>query len=209
MPHFFRLLHFRILILFLSASLPSLAQDDLLNEVMNQQDSAVELLPKKMLFTQRIFWGEHGLMRSVSPLTNINREKELKLRRGMLVTHQVLGFATLGGMVAQGIVGTKLYNQGGRNLKELHEGLAVAVNLTYSTTAVMSLFTPPPLINRDKKISAIRVHKWLAAVHLTGMVATNVLAGLAEDNAKLRPYHRAAAFATFASFGAAVIAIKF
>ena len=202
-------LRFSVIVVLLAFSMTTIAQDDLLNEVMNQQDSAVDLLPKKMLFTQRIFWGEHGLMRSVSPLTNINREKELKLRRGMLVTHQVLGFATLGGMVAQGIVGTKLYNQGGRKLNELHEGLAVAVNLTYSTTAVMSLFTPPPLINRDKKISAIRVHKWLAAVHLTGMVATNVLSGLMEDNPNLRPYHRAAAFATFASFGAAVIAIKF
>jgi len=209
MTNIYRLLRFSILIFLLTVSMQSFSQDDLLNEVMNQQDSAVELLPKKMLFTQRIFWGEHGLMRSVSPLTNVNREKELKLRRGMLVTHQVLGFATLGGMVAQGIVGAKLYNQGGRNLKDLHEGLAVAVNLTYSTTAVMSLFTPPPLINRDKKISAIRVHKWLAAVHLTGMVATNVLSGLMEHNPNLRPYHRAAAYATFASFGAAVIAIKF
>jgi hypothetical protein len=73
----------------------------------------------------------------------------------------------------------------------------------------MSLFTPPPLINRDKKASSIRIHKWLAIVHMTGMIATNILAGMTEDNYKLKPYHRAAAYATFASYGAAVVAIKF
>ena len=185
----------------------SQSQDDLLKDVMQQQDSAVELLPKKMLLTQRIFWGEHGLMRPISPLTNVNREKELKLRRGMLVAHQVLGFATLGGMIGQGIVGAKLYKATGQNynnLKDIHEGLAAAVNITYSTTAFMSLFTPPPLINRDKKLSSIRIHKWLAIIHMSGMIATNLLAE--SGNKQL---HRAAAYTTFASFGAAVIAIKF
>jgi hypothetical protein len=185
----------------------SQSQDDLLKDVMQQQDSAVELLPKKMLLTQRIFWGEHGLMRPISPLTNVNREKELKLRRGMLVAHQVLGFATLGGMIGQGIVGAKLYNatgQNAKNLKDIHEGLAAAVNITYSTTAFMSLFTPPPLINRDKKLSSIRLHKWLAIIHMSGMIATNILAESGN-----RQLHRAAAYTTFASFGAAVIAIKF
>jgi len=188
-------------------SLTSQGQDDLLKDLIQQQDSALELLPKKMLLTQRLLWGEHGLMRPIYPLTNVNREKELRLRRGMLIAHQILGFATLGGMVGQGIVGAKLYNASGQNyrdLKDLHEGLAAAVNITYSTTAFMSLFTPPPLINRDKKLSSIRIHKWLALIHMSGMIATNLLAE--SGNKKL---HRAAAYTTFASFGAAVIAIKF
>jgi hypothetical protein len=197
-----------LLSIFLTCSFfVSQSQDDLLKDVMQQQDSAVELLPKKMLLTQRIFWGQHGLMRPISPLTNVNRQKELKLRRSMLVAHQVLGFATLGGMIGQGIVGAKLYNATGqnyRNLKDIHEGLGAAVNITYSTTAFMSLFTPPPLINRDKKLSSIRLHKWLAVIHMSGMIATNLLAE--SGNKQL---HRAAAYTTFASFGAAVIAIKF
>jgi hypothetical protein len=199
-------------VLFSVFSLQLVAQDELLKDLMQTQDTTTSLLPKKMLFTQRIFWGEHGLLRGASPLNAVNREKELKLRRGMLVTHQVLGFATLGGMIGQGIVGSRLYNAKGnnyKNLKDIHEGLGVAVNFTYSTTAIMSLFTPPPLINRDKKASSIRIHKWLAIVHMTGMIATNILAGMTEDNYKLKPYHRAAAYATFASYGAAVIAIKF
>jgi len=204
---------FTVLLSILSFQL--FAQDDMLNDLMKTQDTSTSLLPNKMLFTQRIFWGEHGLIRGVYPLTPINREKELKLRRGMLVTHQVLGFVTLGGMVAQGVVGAKLYNASGSNygnLKDIHEGLGAAVNLTYSTTAFMSLFTPPPLINRDRKISSIRIHKWLAVVHMSGMIATNVLAGMIQDSPnrnQLRSLHRAAACTTFASFGAAVIAIKF
>jgi hypothetical protein len=205
-------MRFFFFLLFSMCTFQLTAQDDLLKDLMQTQDTTTSLLPKKMLFTQRIFWGEHGLLRGVSPLTVSNREKELKLRRGMLVTHQVLGFATLGGMIGQGIVGSRLYNAKGdrySNLKDIHEGLGVAVNFTYSTTAIMSLFTPPPLINRDKKASSIRIHKWLAVLHLSGMIATNVLAGMIEDHPNLKPYHRAAAYTTFASYGAAVIAIKF
>ena len=185
------------------------SQDDLLNDLMKTQDTTTSLLPKKMLLTQRVFWGEKGLLRPIAPLNAVNREKELKLRRGMLVTHQILGFATLGGMIGQGIVGSQLYKQGNRNLKDIHEGLGAAVNITYSTTAFMSLFTPPPLINRDKKLSSIRIHKWLSLVHMSGMIATNILADKAGDSQKMKNLHRTAAYVTFASFGAAVIAIKF
>ena len=53
-----------------------------------------------------------------------------------------------------------------------------------------------------------RLHKWLAVVHMGGMIATNVLAEKANDP-KIKPIHRAAAFATFASYAAAIITIKF
>lgn len=196
-------------ILFSLATLQLFSQDDLLNDLMKTQDTSTSLLPKKMLLTQRVFWGEKGLLRPISPLNATNREKELKLRRGMLVTHQILGFATLGGMIGQGIVGSQLYKQGNRNIRDLHEGLGAAVNITYSTTAFMSLFTPPPLINRDKKLSSIRIHKWLSLVHMSGMIATNILADKAGDSQRMKNLHRTAAYVTFASFGAAVIAIKF
>ena len=185
------------------------SQDDLLNDLMKTQDTTTSLLPKKMLLTQRVFWGEKGLLRPIAPLNAVNREKELKLRRRMLVTHQILGFATLGGMIGQGIVGSQLYKQYKPNLKDFHEGLGAAVNITYSTTAFISLFTPPPLINRDKKLSSIRIHKWLSLVHMSGMIATNILADKAGDSQKMKTLHRTAAYVTFASFGAAVIAIKF
>jgi hypothetical protein len=43
---------------------------------------------------------------------------------------------------------------------------------------------------------------------MSSMIATNILAGKAGDP-KIKPYHRAAAYTAFASYAAAVIAIKF
>ena len=129
------------------------AQTDSLDLLLQLgSEDPVELVPKRMIFTQKVLWGEKGLMRTlkIAPLTTQGRETELKIRRGMLVTHQVLGFATLAGMVAQGIVGAKLYD-GDYKIKDLHEGLGTAVNITYFTTAGLSLFTPPPLISRQVK----------------------------------------------------------
>ena len=85
---------------------------DLLGEMNQAAPEKAKLLPDKIIFTQRIFWGEKGLMRNFNAfeLTPEKRMAELKVRRTMLVTHQVLGMLTLGGMVAQGIVGAKLYN---------------------------------------------------------------------------------------------------
>ena len=59
-------------------------------------DESIEeppLLPERMVFTKRIFWGEKGIFRAtgVAPLNMEQRQKELKVRRVMLTTHQVLG----------------------------------------------------------------------------------------------------------------------
>lgn len=185
--------------------------DSLLMELESGTQQEVELLPKHMIFTQRIFWGKKGLLRltKIAPLTEKGRTKELKIRRTMLVSHQILGYATLGGMVAQGVVGAMLYN-GKYNLRPLHEGLGVGVNAAYFTTAGLSLLAPPPLMNRrSKKMSSIKMHKILATIHLSSMIITNVLAGQLEDHYKLRPYHRAAAYTAFGSFALAMVVMKF
>jgi hypothetical protein len=187
------------------------AQTDSLDLLLQLgSEEPVKLIPKRMIFTQRMLWGEKGLMRTlkIAPLTDHGRETELKIRRGMLVTHQVLGFATLAGMVAQGIVGAKLYS-GDYKIKDLHEGLGTAVNITYFTTAGLSLFTPPPLISRQVKgLNGIKMHKTLAVVHLSAMIATNLLADRAGD-IKIKPLHRAAAFTAFGSFFGAMLVMKF
>ena len=126
----------------------------------------------------------------------------------MLKLHQIGGFVTLGGMVAQGIVGSQLY-KGDYKVKDIHENLGMAVNLTYGFTAINALFSPPSAFQRDKKITSIRLHKWLAVLHLSGMIATNILASQVEHNASLKPYHRAAAYVSFASLATALIVIKF
>jgi len=184
--------------------------NDLLNEIENAESVTQELLPESMIFTQRMLWGKNGLMRHFDAfkLTPENRIAELKVRRVMLVSHQILGFATLGGMIAQGIVGAKLY-QGDGNLKDAHEALATGVNIAYFTTAGLSLFTPPKMLADKEGYSSIKVHMGLAIVHLTSMIATNVLAGQLETNENLRPYHRATAFTAFGTYAAAMIIIKF
>ncbi|MEI6948550.1 hypothetical protein V9K67_15255 [Paraflavisolibacter sp. H34] len=191
-------------------SAQSFAQADTLLQSLQSDTSREALLPQKMLFTQRAFWGERGLYRKLgwAPLTPQGREKELRLRRTMLTLHQVLGFITAAEMAAQGVVGYKLY-KGNEKMLETHEALAGGIITTYTLTALMSLTAPPPLINRDKGVTSIRLHKWLAIAHLTGMVVTNVLAGKIEDNPDLKPYHRAAALGTFGTFTAAIVVIKF
>jgi len=137
-------------LLFLAMSQFASAQNDLLAELQDKADSSVQLLPPRMLISQRILWGEKGLMRPIIQLNTANREKELKVRRAMLVAHQVLGFITLGGMAGQAYTGSQLY-KGNYGIKDVHENLATAVNITYGATAAMSFFAPPPLLNRDKK----------------------------------------------------------
>ncbi len=126
----------------------------------------------------------------------------------MLVAHQVMGFVTLGTMIAKGIAGSRLYN-GSDNLKDTHETLAAGVNATYFTTLSLSLFAPPKMVNERKGCSSIKLHKILAITHQSGMIATNILAGKLESNPGLRSHHRAAAFTTFGAFAAAIMVIKF
>lgn len=121
----------------------------------------------------------------------------------MLVTHQVLGYITLGSMIAQGIIGGKLYN-GDTGLKSTHETMAGIVNFSYFSGAALSLFAPPPLTNNTSKgLSSARAHKWLATIHLSAMVATNYFAE------KDRVTHRLAAYTAFASFATAALILTF
>jgi len=194
-------------------SAPGNSAEDLLAGLTDSTETQ-SLLPPKMLFTQRAFWGPKGLLRvlNVAPLTAESRTKELNVRRTMLVTHQIGGFVTLAGFVAQGLLGAKLYNAQGESYtttKRWHERTATFINYSYGTTLALSLFTPPPIIGSKRGFSTIKLHKYLAIVHLTGMIATNVLAGKIQENFQLKPYHRAAAYTTFVTYAASVIALKF
>lgn len=193
-----------------NAQVDTLQTNNLLNDLTSTSTDSVKLLPDHFLFTQKLLWGQKGLMRNFNyfKLSPEEREKELKIRRTMLTTHQILGFATLGGMVAQGIIGEKLYN-GNIGLKGTHEALAAGVNFGYFTTASLALFAPPKMLDERKGYSSIKVHKALAIIHLSGMIATNILASQLESHPNLRPYHRAAAFTAFGAFAASMIIIKF
>ena len=192
---------------------PLAAQSDsLLQQLIsaNTLDSSLIQPPSKMLFTQRALWGNNGILKNRYSGNDLvaNRKTDLKIRRTMLQLHQIGGFVTIGGMLAQGIIGSQLY-KGDYKVKDLHENVGMAVNLTYGFTALNGLFAPPSAFSRDKKITSIRLHKWLAVLHLSGMIATNILGTQIENNVSLKPYHRAAAYVSFASLATALVVIKF
>ena len=199
-----------------SDTLPTNASaDDLLGSLTDSLP-ATPLLPDHILISQRLFWGKKGLLRitNAAPLTVEGRAKELKVRRTMLKLHQIGGFVTLAGFVAQGIIGAKLYSSQGSDyvrLRNLHQDMATAINISYGATALLSLTAPPPAVSGRRGFSTIRLHKYLAVVHLAGMVATNILAHQIRirNDDSLKPYHRAAAYTTFGAFAASIIVLKF
>lgn len=185
-------------------------QDSLLLLLEKEQDTTVSLLPKRMMFTQSLLWGKKGLLRitGLAPLTEKSRTRELKLRRRMLILHQVLGYVTLGGMIGQGIVGSQLY-KGNFDMLNAHKVLGTGLTISYFTTASLSLFSPPPMLYRAKeRRNTIKWHKRLAFLHMTGMITTLLLADRASDS-RYKPYHRAAAFTAFGAFAASMIVITF
>lgn len=188
--------------------------DSLLLE-LNETEKEEDLLPEKMLLTQRILWGEKGLYRKVGIAPSIinaeTRQRELKVRRTMLKIHQTLGIATASAMLVQGILGSRLYNPEtySPNLENWHKGMATGINIGYATTALMSFTSPPGAIYR-KRFDNIKLHRTLAYVHLTGMVTTNVLAHRMDNNYPVnKKLHRNVALGTFGAYTLAMVSIKF
>ena len=199
------------LIIIFVASLWIQAQDfsDEFENLINQEKPS--LLPEKMLITQRLLWGERGLFRKtgISNLNIENREKELIIREKMLKAHQIIGYITFAGMIYQGILGGKLYN-GDYSVYETHKTLGKVVSAAYFTGAGLSLFTPPPLVNRKKEgLSNIRLHKILANIHVPAMIVTNIYADKQHGNKSYKEIHKASAYTAVASYTLAMLTIIF
>ena len=197
-----------LLLVFVITSQLSFGQDDLFGLIDSSEYSEFELaddlLPERMLFTQKLLWGEKGLMRKtgLSPLNRKQRVKELKWRKSMLTVHQALGYVTLAGMITQGVIGGKLYN-GNYNLKDTHEALGNFVTATYFTGAALSLFSTPPLLSARKEgLSGARAHKWLATVHLSAMIAT------LHYKERDKSLHRASAYTAVGAFATATLVLR-
>lgn len=196
---------FFYLVFFSIISIYSQTDDMLISEFSFKDKENENILPKKMIFTQRLVWGKKGLFRTsgISKLNSKNRQKEIKLRRKMLNFHQFVGYLTLAGMLAQGYIGGKLYN-GDNSLYNLHKNMGKAVTISYFTGAGLSLFAPPPLVNKKVKgFSSIKAHKFLASIHFSAMVATNLLAD------KNKKQHKIAAYTAFTSYAMAILVFKF
>ena len=169
------------------------------------------LLPEKMLITQRILWGEKGLFRKtgIAKLSIENREKEHIVREKMLKAHQIIGYITFAGMIYQGILGGKMYN-GDYSVYNTHKTLGKVVSASYFTGAGLSLFAPPPLVNRKKEgLNNIRLHKILANVHVPAMIVTNIYADKQHGNRSHKEIHKASAYTAVASYTLAMFTIIF
>jgi len=169
------------------------------------------LLPEKMIISQRILWGEKGLLRKtgIVKLSLENREKELVLRERMLKAHQIIGYLTFAGMIYQGILGGKLYN-GDYSVYDTHKKLGNIVTASYFTGAALSLFSPPPLVNRKREgLNNIRLHKILANVHVPAMVITNIYADKQYEKKSYKEIHKVSAYTAVASYTLAMVTIIF
>ena len=169
------------------------------------------LLPEKMIFTQKILWGEKGLLRKtgIMKLSLENREKELVVRERMLKAHQIIGYITFAGMIYQGILGGKLYN-GDYSVYDTHKKLGNIVTASYFTGAALSLFSPPPLVNRKREgLNNIRLHKILANVHVPAMVITNIYADKQYEKKSYKEIHKVSAYTAVASYTLAMVTIIF
>lgn len=198
-------LFFVVIILLLSFQINAQSEEDLFSMIVEKDKSELPLLPERMVFTQRFLWGNKGLLRQskIVPLSRQMREKELKVRRIMLKTHQVIGYTTLLAMIAQGFIGGKLYN-GDNSLYDTHKTMGKIVNIGYFSGAGLSLFAPPPLINKKVRgLNSIKAHKILATIHFSAMLSTNYFSD------RDRGAHKASAYTLFGSYTAAVLVFKF
>jgi hypothetical protein len=175
----------------------------------------VKLLPDHLGIIKKTLWGERGLVRimNLSPLTPEGRAKELKLRRSMLIWHQILGFVTLGSMLTADFSGQMILN-GNEQYRSLHSAAVTATIGSYFTTAGLALLAPPPMVIRVKQWDAIRVHRLLAALHFGGMILTPLLApngrnATIEDLRNKALFHQISAYTTTAIFATAILVIKF
>ena len=209
MPHFKK--KFLLSLLALILSINCFGQDftEEFENLINTEKPS--LLPEKMLITQRVLWGEGGLFRKtgIAKLSIENREKELIVREKMLKAHQIIGYITFAGMIYQGILGGKLYN-GDYSVYNTHKTLGKIVSASYFTGAGLSLFTPPPLVSREREgLNNIKLHKILANVHVPAMIVTNIYADKQHGNRSHKEIHKASAYTAVASYTLAMFTIIF
>ena len=142
--------------------------------------------PDNMPFIKEKIWGDEGLFKKFN-IGPDNRIEELKLRRKMLQAHQWLGLTTLLGLAYQYQVGKELYDGNDNDYwdshYDKHKAMGYLTYATYMTTASLSIFSPPARVYNDS-FNSIKIHRFLAGIHFTAMVAQPFLAKNAVKNGK-------------------------
>ena len=169
-----------LFLLFIFQLSPLCSQD---SPDINEKNSLYDL-PENMPLQTKLLWSENGLFRKTK-LFNVDRRRELILRKNMLQLHQKLALGTLGLLFAQGYLGSKLENAGS-NYSKLSDNHALLGNIaigSYFASAMLS-YTAPPAVRYNKKIDSIRIHRWLSIIHFSGMVALPYLGKRVSNSGK-------------------------
>lgn len=176
---------------------------------INQLAYSDILVTDSLSFRAKLFWGEKGLFRKINLAPN-NRKSKMKLRRNMLQWHQRLGLLTLGAITYQFISGKKQYSNNFENFdldrQTRHKITGYTTYGLYLVTASLSISAPPPM-KQTKGLSSTKIHKYLAIVHFTAMIAQPWLgykaarSANADDYNKYIDLHNIAGTVTMLSFG--------
>ncbi len=178
------------------------------------RQTAQDSLPEGMPLLTRAFWGRNGAFRKLG-LGPSTRAGELRLRRSMLQWHQRLGLATWLAMTAQVTTGGLVQSNPARyydNLQPVHKTLGYVTFGAYSTTAGLSIFAPPAR-RYGSGLNSIKLHRYLALIHFSGMMAQPWL-GAASARAtdadrydRLSTLHKWVGIATYTAFTGAILTI--
>jgi len=168
-------------------------------------------------FRTKLFWGNSGLFRKTN-LAPPDLRSEMKLRRNMLQWHQRLGLITLGAIAYQFISGKKQYNNNFENFtterQKRHKILGYTTYGLYLSTASLSLLAPPAR-KTTKGLSSTKIHKYLAIIHFSAMIAQPWLGYKAAKSTNADDYdryinlHNIAGSVTMVSFSLAFLTTFF
>jgi hypothetical protein len=135
-------------------------------------------------------------------------QAKLTKRSHKLKAHQVMGLLTAIPMVGTAILaGNVKHNSNNRNL---HMAVGLATTGMYLTTAYLALTAPK--IPGSKHSGSTRLHRYLAIVHGTMMIATPILGAMAKrqlDENQGAPHYRIHGIANMHGAAAALLLISY
>ena len=141
---------------------------------LNAQDELNIQNEEFMPLHTRILWGEKGLIRKMN-LAPETRRAELKLRTKMLQNHQKLAMVSLGLLAYQYSLGQQVIDSGfAPKYTSAHRKYSTVTWGFYMTSASLSYFAPPALVY-EKRVSSMKIHRWLSYIHFAGMISLPVL----------------------------------
>ena len=143
----------------------------LISFIQAQPELEIQIKEYMPLHT-KLLWGDHGFFRQINfgPKT---RKDELKLRVKMLQNHQKLALVSLGLLAYQSSLGYQM-KEGDYSLRKNHRQFSKITWGFYMTSASLS-YLAPPAQKYEKRVSSIKLHRWLSYVHFAGMMAVPFL----------------------------------